>query len=285
MRAILLSLPIVLAAVLACGCPRSGYPAPEPTPEVAEVLARLQTIRDSARSYRSDSLMEYWVKKERVKADVPVIGKRGARVRFLALSPAGGSTLADLACDGTNFAMVDYQNNCYLDGPCTKDSIKHLLRISLEPDDFLLMAMGTTPVIPDPDGTVKWDSKNGRWVVELVSADNQWTQTILLNGRSAHRDVVQSTVRDARGNIEWKLTNKDFKTYKGADGTSFRLPGRSRLEQPKEKGDLTVRWFEERNEMKREVNLELPHESFVLEPPAGLARCGQQPPRNSRKKP
>lgn len=270
MRAILL----IIGAVLASGCPNGGYPVPKNQPEVAQVVADLEQVHDRAQSYRSDSVMEYWVKKQRVKADVPVIGKRGSRVRFIALSPAGGSTLADLACDGTNFVMVDHQNNCYLDGPCTKNSIRHLLRISLEPDEFLLMAMGSTPLIPEPDGTMSWDKKKGHWVVKLVSSDNQWTQTIRLDGREGRRDVVQSTVRDAKGNVEWKLTNKTFKTFKGADGAQFRLPERSRLEQPKEKGDLTVRWFDERNEMKREVNLEVPHEAFVLQVPAGLNRCG-----------
>lgn len=271
MRATLL----ILGAVVMCGCPNGGYKMPSTELEVSKVVADLEEFRDNATSFRSDSTMEYWVDKDRVKADVPVIGKRGSRVRFIALSPAGGSTLADLACDGTNFVLVDHQNNCYLDGPCTKHSIRHLLRISLEPDDFMLMAMGSTPVIPDPDGTIKWDKKKGRWIVELVSSDNQWTQTIRLDGRKGHEgDVVQSIVKDAHGTIEWKLTNKDFGTYTGADGKPYRLPERSRLEQPKEKGDLTVRWYKQRNEMKREINLDVPPGAFELTVPDGLNRCG-----------
>src|SRR3982751_1242120 len=93
--------------------------------------------------------------------------KEGKRIRFAALSPAGGSTLAEMACDGTNFVYVDYQNNCALTGPWDATSIATSFNIPLEPDDFVPLALGTPPIVDEPQGTSKWDSSRGAWKVDL----------------------------------------------------------------------------------------------------------------------
>ena len=68
-------------------------------------------------------------------------------MRFAALSPAGGSTIVEMACDGTNYVYVNYQNNCALTGPCNAQSVAMFFGIELEPDDFLHLALGTPPSI------------------------------------------------------------------------------------------------------------------------------------------
>ncbi len=245
---------LALAATLAlAGCP-GGVKAPSVTPEVPTLLDHLQREQEAAIAYKTNSEMEYWVNGERIKAEVVLIGKRGARIRLTAVSPAGGSTLAALACDGTGFQYVDDQNNCTLTGMCDATSIEQMLRIRLEPDDFLIMVAGTTPLIDTNDGAIEWNSKHGYWEVELISDNNQGTQVLHLSREPQQWDVLMSEMRDANGKVEWRVTNKDFKTYKGADGKTFRLPARTRLEQPKTKGDLTVRWFDEKNGIKREMN-------------------------------
>jgi hypothetical protein len=226
-------------------------------------------------SYKTESDMEYWADGQRIKAAVPIMGKRGARVLMIGLSPAGGSRLAALACDGTTFYYVDDEHNCHLIGPCNGESISKMLRVRLEPDELLLMAVGTTPVIEDASGTIEWDSKHGYWVVKLIAEDNQSTQTLHLSGGEREWDVLMSERRNARGQVEWRLTNKEFKPLRGADGTQFRVPARSRLEQPATKGDLTVRWIDERNGVKREINGEIDTTLFTLAIPAGLPVCGQ----------
>ncbi|MBL0214771.1 MAG: hypothetical protein IPQ07_12910, partial [Myxococcales bacterium] len=51
------------------------------------------------------------------------------------------------ACDGQNFAYVDKQNNCQLSGPCDRRSDRiAALRLELEPEDFIYLALGTVPV-------------------------------------------------------------------------------------------------------------------------------------------
>lgn len=222
-----------------------------------------------AQSFRAESVMDYWVGKDKVKGTVWVMGKVGARLRFNAINPDAGSTAVDLACDGTSFQYIDYHNNCQLTGPCTRDAIRQLLGVSLEPDDFLLLAIGSTPVIgPSPRAKVEWDAERGAWKLSLVSSDDMWQQTIYFS--HPEHDILESEVRDARGQVEWRLTNKGFKTVKGAGGETFRVPERTRFEKPKEKADLIVRWKQ------RDLNLELGADKFTMSIPPGLPRCGQR---------
>ena len=76
-------------------------------------------------------------------------------------------------------------------------------------------------------GTVDWDSKHGHWLVKLIDDEATATQTLHLSATAQQWDVLMSEKRDARGNIEWRLTNKDFKPVTGADGRPYRLPDRT----------------------------------------------------------
>ncbi len=269
--------PAVLAALVAvlpgCGCNgKHNVARPYPAPDVADVLAHLEATRTEATSFRAESVMDYWVGKQRVRGTVLVMGKVGARMRFNALNPTGGNVAADLACDGVDFAFIDYNDNCQLVGPCTGRSIAQLLRVNLEPDDFLLLAVGSTPVLPGAEGTLTWDSEHGYEVLELTSSESGYSQKIVIDGRRG-RDrwaVVESLVRDGHGNVEWHLENKDFSLLTADDGTVLVVPGKTRFRQPKDKADLIVDW------KKREVNLPLSNDKWQLDIPIGLRSCGEK---------
>jgi hypothetical protein len=216
-------------------------------------------------------VMDYWLGDQRVKGSVLVMGKRGARLRLNALNPNGDQVAADLACDGIEFRFVDINNNCQMSGPCTGDSIAQLLHVSLEPDDFLLLAVGTTPVLHDATGTVTWDERTGYETVDLESADGQLRQVIVFDGREGHRDVISSRMLDAKGNPTWILENTGFSSIKTTDGLTLRVPAKTRFRQPSSaagaKADLLVDWKE------RSINLDLQAGKFDLPVPDGLRRC------------
>lgn len=259
---------LVLAAAC-CGGP-AGAPRPYPAPTAEALLGRLAEIRDSARSFSAESRMEYWSGGERIKPTVLVMGAVGAKARFNALNPTGGNVAADLACDGVSFQFVDFNNDCQLTGPCTREAVAQLLRVRLHPDDFLLLAVGSVPIVPDPSGTVEWNPKDQTEVLSLTSADGQFRQRIVLDGREGRWDVLGSTVWDAEGEVEWKLTNKDFRVVESEDGIPFRVPGRTRFEQPKAEADLSVRWDD------RALNPTLDPAKFTMTIPPGLPECGAQ---------
>jgi hypothetical protein len=258
--------------VLACGCPHGAASRPSgPAPTVAEVVDHLTRARDELRSFTGEAVMEYWLGGDRFKGDVLAMGEIGAKVRIAALSPAGGSTIAEMACDGSRFVSVNYQNNCVLTGPCTKQSIASFFGIELAPDDFLHLALGTPPLIAQPTGAVTWDASNGLYHVELAGSDGKQTLGIAGDGSW---DVVESELVGADGKPAWTVKNAAFGAARDAAGKDHRVPGKSRFTTPNnQKADLTVEWRE------RTVNLTIDPAKFTIAVPAGLPTCGPPAPK------
>jgi len=249
----------------ACSGANKGKGQPANTPTVQDVVARFGKSSAALTAFRGDATMDYWLSGQRAKGEVLVMGKVGRFVRFAALSPAGGSTLAEMACDGTNFVYVDYQNNCQLSGPCDAKSVAVFFNIELEPDDFLHLALGTPPLIANPTGKVTWDGSKGAWNVEL--AGNGETQKLSI---TKDWDVVSSELNGSDGKQRWSVSNTDFKQVQGSG--EYRVPNKSRFKSPANSQDLLVEW----NQL--EVNAQLPPNGFSLTAPKGLATCGQQAP-------
>jgi hypothetical protein len=205
--ALVLGLGLSLAG---CGCTKT-FPAPSAPPTLDEVVAALTARAALARGFNHTSTMDFWSGDERVKTQVYVMGERGRRLRMNALDPAGGTTIADLACDGDGFAFVDGQRDCQLTGPCDEASIAALMRVRLAPDDFVGLALGQPPLLPAPlRGGVRWDEEAGVWVVELGAADGRKQRLELSGDRARAWDVRGAKTWRADGALDWQLTQKDF---------------------------------------------------------------------------
>jgi hypothetical protein len=262
------SLPVLVS--LACGCPRGGgsYKLPPTMATAKDVTAMLAKQREARSSFIAESVMDYWLGKDRVKGTVLVMGTPKRQVRFNALSPQGGGVIADMACNGTDFAYVDFQNNCQLTGPCTRSSIAQLLRVELDPEDFFALAVGSVPVDPAATGTVVWDSSKGREKVKLESPAG--TQTIVIDARDGHSDVLSSELVGKDGKVVWSVENADFEAVKDAAGVEHRLPGKTRFKSPSQQADLLVEWKE------RKLNETIDPAKFTVKVPEGLSTCGSQ---------
>lgn len=261
--------PILLIAACSA-CPGGGFQPPKTMPNAEQVIAKLEAGRATAKSFRAETISDYWLGSERLKGEVRMMGTPGAKVRFHALSPAGGDILLDLACDGASFVYLDKQNNCALTGPCNGASIAQLMRVPLEPDDFVYLALGQTPVLPGATGTVTWDSKHGHELVELTAGGG--SQSIVIDARDGRWDVIKSELRGSDGKMIWLVENKDFAEVTAEDSTKMRVPGASRFRSPGEKSDVIVEW------KTRVINGALPDAAFVLPSPEGLPTCGAATP-------
>jgi hypothetical protein len=211
--------------------------------------------------------MDYWLNGDRFKGDVLAMAEIGSKVREAALSPAGGSTVAEMACDGNQFVSINYQSNCVLTGPCNKQSIASFFGIELAPDDFLHLALGTPPVVAQPTGAVTWDAGKGLYRVELSGSEGK--QTIGIADREQRWEVVESDLIGPDGKPEWSVKNAAFDDAKDPQGKDHRVPGKSRFTTPnRQKADLTVEWRE------HTVNLAIDPKKFTIDVPAGLPTCG-----------
>jgi hypothetical protein len=264
-----LAWPLIVICIACGGPPKGGAHQPPPTlPSAKDVIARLTKLREARTSFTAESVMDYWLGKDRVKGTVLVMGTAQRQVRFNALSPQGGGVLADMACNGTDFAYVDFQNNCQLTGPCTRSSIAQLLRVELEPEDFFSLALGVVPIHPQAKGTVEWDAARGHERVALESPAGK--QAIVIDARDGRSDVLSSQLIGPDGKVVWSVENTDFQTVKDARSGEHRLPGKTRFKSPTQEADLLVDWKE------RAVNVTIDPAKFKVNVPAGLPACGSQ---------
>lgn len=260
-----------LALSLACGCPgHGGVERIGPAPSVEDLVKKIAARRTALQSFTGQSVMDYWLGKDRLKGSVLVMGKPGAHVRFAAESPAGGDTIAEMACDGQNFVFIDKQQNCQLMGPCDAMSIATFLHVELEPEDFIALALGTPPVVTSPTGTVTWDPNGGFERVELVGQNGK--QSLVIDDKGGKLDVISSKLTDAGGKLVWGVENKDFTEVTDEAGVKHRVPMKTKLVSPTQGADLEVAWGD------RRYNPTLDDPLFKLDPIAGLATCGQKPP-------
>lgn len=251
-----------LLVLAACGPAQHGGTAPYPEPSVADIVARLQKAHDATKSFRADATMDFWLGNQRTKGEVYVMSKTGAFVAFAALSPAGGSTMAEMTCNGRDFVYVDHQRNCQLTGRCDRSSIAQFFGIALEPDDFLHLAVGTPPVLPNATGTATWNSNTGLEDVTLTGGGK--TEKLSLDMKSGKLDVIEAEMLDG-GKQEWGVKNSDFIEVGG-----YRVPKRSHFTAPGTQQDLEVDWGDAQN---RGVNIALDDSKFQLAAPAGLGTC------------
>ena len=249
----------IAGLLLAVGCGGATKQPPLPRPSPDPLLKKLKAQNTAVKSYVAESTMDFWTGDERIRATVLVMGKVGSKIRFNALNPDGGSTAVDLACDGEAFRFVDYNKNCFLEGPCNKRSVAQLLRIELHPDEFRHLVFGGAPLLPTSNAQVVWDEKLGKETLVLRNSNLVQTLVLELNGDSV--DILQSTTKEL-DQTTWELTHKEFENQQG-----FRAPKKGRISQPNVDSDLIVSWSE------RKLNPTLPDSSFELEIPAGLPLC------------
>jgi hypothetical protein len=251
-----------LLVIAACGPAQHGGSSPYPEPAVADIVARLQKAHDTTKSFRADAKMDFWLGNQRTKGEVLVMSKTVAFARFAALSPAGGSTMAEMACNGKDFVYVDYQRNCQVAGPCDRSSIARFFGVELDPDDFLHLAVGTPPVLPNATGTATWNSKTGLEDVTLTSGGK--TEKLSIDMKDNKLDVIDAVMTDGNKQ-EWGVKNSDFVEIGG-----YRVPKRSHFTAPGTQQDLEVDWGDAEN---RGVNIALDDSKFQLAAPSGLGAC------------
>ncbi len=260
------------AALLLAACPGGGskYPQPPSATTVEQVVAKLDAARKTRTSFKVQTLMDYWLGKDRAKGTVWVMGTTAKQVRFNALKPSG-DVLVDMACDGNNFTFVDFQNNCQLAGPCNKSSIASLLRVELEPEDFHHMAQGIPPTISNV-GTVSWDAAKGYERVKLEGPEG--VQNLVIDARGNNFDVLTAELVGPDGKVVWSVENTDFHIVEDDNKVKHRVPGKTRFKSPQENADLLVEWLDDQ----RAINPSLDAGKFSVPIPAGLPSCGRSGP-------
>jgi hypothetical protein len=170
-----------------------------------------------------------------------------------------------MACDGTHFVYLDYQNNGSMTGPCDAQSVGIFFGLPLEPDDFVHLALGTPPVLDGATGTVTWDGSRGAEKVDLKAAGG--TQKLSIVNKANNWEVLDSELSGPDGKQKWSVAYADLEKITGSG--ERRVPKKAHFKSPVQNQDLLVEWSE------LEANVQLQPAQFQIQIPAGLGQCGQ----------
>ena len=226
--------PIFILAYLAtqlASCGGAQHKRNYEKPEAATILKNLGTKTKHINSINTSSLMSYWQNGQRLKPRVLVMAQKGSYIRVNAMGLTE-DVEADLACDGSSFRYQDFRNNCSLEGTCDRLAVSTLLKMDLTPDEFLLMAVGLSPLIDYTDSSLEWDGAQQQERIKLTNKETMRSQIIELDGTSNHWDLQSSKIYDDSGNLEWSIENKEFKDTRDENGKLFRAPEKTRFTQP-----------------------------------------------------
>ena len=238
--------------LLLAGCPDRHRRPDTYSEDPAPLLEKLSTRAQAIRSLTAQLKLEVWRDGERIKLRQLVAVQSPNKLRIDLLSPFE-QPLVTLTSDGVVLSIYDLEQTRFSRGAASNANLARLLPIKLAPDSLAGLLRGTIPIIKHTSATVSWDGENGWYQLDLEGTDRR---------QRIHVEPKAWRITQAR---EWAGDAEVYAArlgdYSGVGDTA--LPRRMRLTAPK---DIQVDAVVEDHQ----VNVDLPDEAFVLDPPQGI---------------
>ncbi|MBW2276496.1 MAG: DUF4292 domain-containing protein [Deltaproteobacteria bacterium] len=243
----------VLAAMAALAC--GPVPRPKDAYDSApDLLADMRALRDEIESFRITGTVDHFGEEHRVQGKTYLFAELPGRLRVDLLSPFG-NTLSVLTVDQDVFALADFRENRFLEGPAEPCNIARLIRLPLPADDVIRVLIGHSPII-DGHEQVSWD-RQGFYRVTI--SDGARVQTLEVEPDRSSLKLRRSRLEEGDQVIfdmtfeRWRVVDRAF------------VPHEIRVVMPRDKADLLVRYDEDGVE----INVDLPKDAWTQSFPAG----------------
>ncbi|PJB43246.1 MAG: hypothetical protein CO108_10290 [Deltaproteobacteria bacterium CG_4_9_14_3_um_filter_63_12] len=251
---------VVLVSLLVSACSGSIKRPDDALTSTRDVVAAIDSRLEAVQDVRIAAKVDYYDEErgERVVArDVSLSAAAPASLRVTLSS--FDKALASLASDGTDFSMLNLQENVYYHGPATVENLSQLFPLFLSGADFVRVLRGGFPIELLADGwrektELGWNQETGRYRLEVATVDGGL-------------QLVELTYPELGvAQIEIKKDGESLYTYEGKD---FQSPGvalfpvKSRFTLVERDTDVTLRveGFD--------ANVEPNERIFKIPPPAG----------------
>lgn len=244
---------LIAGVALLTGCPDRHRKPDTYSADPAPLLAKLAARNAAIRSLTAQLKLEVWRDGERVKLRQLVAVQSPNKLRIDLLSPFE-QPLVTLTSDGAVLSIYDLEKKRFSRGAASNANLARLIPVKLAPDSLGGLLRGTIPIIKHTSATVSWDGENGWYQLDLEGKDRR---------QRVHLEPKAWRVTQAR---EWaggaEVYSARLGNYSSEGQTA--LPQRMQLTAPQDiKVDAVVE--------DHQVNVDLPPEAFVLDPPEGIA--------------
>jgi hypothetical protein len=256
----------VVLGALATGCPQ---PPSSQFPSADAALKRMRDTYSCSRGVQGEAKLEYNGKEGRIRADMLYIAMLPEQLSFSVISPFG-VTLSRLTSDGRDFALFDFREKLFLQGPANTCNVTRFTQVPVPPFALAQMFRGESPVlVHQPNqASIKWEGgflADGQYVIAIQSKHGA-TQEIRIRPspddwelpwekqriRVLEVAVTQNGYELYRAVLDDHKAAQTAPAYKDPDGLdptlppsgpacNAEIPRRMRLEVPDTDQELTVR--------------------------------------------
>ncbi len=199
---------LLLAAFLFCACatlpplPAVPPPAEEVFQQVISRQAALQGLKGLAQVRVSSPGRSF-------HGQQVLFARRPASLRVESLSPLG-TPLLYLVTDGKEIRLYNPEENRYYQGDYQPGSLSFALPMELHPSEVVNFLLGGGPSA-DPDKiSLRPDSSEGLWVLELHSPSRGVTETLWVHPQSFQ--ILRADLH--RSSLSYRISFSDFRQVK-----------------------------------------------------------------------
>lgn len=257
---------LLLAALETSACfvvrPPS-VPAPQPVAgfdagkfQVQKLIAALAERDKRLDSMQTPAVMEYTAGDQHVKAKEEIVVKQPGNLRVEAMSPFGVALL--LAAQGSQLAIFEPDQNRFMRGNATADTLYRYVRIPMAPADAVGLLMGLAPPRFALNAIADSVSNDGAMIVASYGNNNTASGTRELGFSGGNLAMVRETAGNGAGRVNYEVRYSD---YHDIGGVMF--PYVVDATFPAAGSHVTFRY------LRPIVNGDIPDSTFVLTPAPG----------------
>ncbi len=238
-------------------------PAPEPVAgfdagkfQVQKLIAALAERDKRLDSMQTPAVMEYTAGDQHVKAKEEIVVKQPGNLRVEAMSPFGVALL--LAAQGSQLAIFEPDQNRFMRGNATADTLYRYVRIPMAPADAVGLLMGLAPPRFALNAIADSVSNDGAMIVASYGNNNTASGTRELGFSGGNLARVRETAGNGAGRVTYEVRYSD---YHDIGGVMF--PYVVDATFPAAGSHVTFRY------LRPIVNGNIPDSTFVLTPAPG----------------
>jgi hypothetical protein len=158
---------VLLGAVAAVsGCYRG--PPPSQFPTAGAALERMHATYECSRGLKGEAKAEFVRGIGRVRTNMLYIAMLPDQLRFDVYSQLG-VVLSTLTSDGRQFALRDFRERVFLQGPASACNVERFTQVPVPPHALAQLLRGEAPLLVHGPDTAKIDWQKGRYVIQIES--------------------------------------------------------------------------------------------------------------------
>jgi outer membrane lipoprotein-sorting protein len=201
-------LSLLLAPLLLSAC-AALPPLPPAVPPAQEVLQQVKARQAAVLGLKGLARVKVSSPEKSFSNQQVLFARRPGFLRVESLSPLG-TPLLSLVTDGKEIRLYNPGENKYYRGGWRSDSLSFAFPLALPPEEVVLFLLGGVPLAEQEAVSLRPESKEGLWILDLLSPGRSEAQTLWVHPQTFH--ILRADLK--RPESSYQLVYSDFRRVK-----------------------------------------------------------------------